>query len=54
MGKTGVKFCFYKKKEYDKLTKEQKDELWEYQEKMDGGDDSIGLIQALMIFELRQ
>ena len=39
MGKTGVEFRFYKKKEYDQLTKEQKNELREYREKRDNGED---------------
>ena len=39
MGKTGVEFRFYKKKEYNQLTKEQKNELREYREKWDNGED---------------
>lgn len=35
-GKTGVEFRFYKKKEYDKLTKEQQDELREHRRSRDG------------------
>ena len=31
-GKTGVKFRFYKKKEYKELTAEQKPELWKWQQ----------------------
>ena len=33
IGKTGVEFRFYKKKEYDQLSKEQKNELREYRDK---------------------
>ena len=38
IGKSGVEFRFYKKAEYDKLNKAQKDELREYRANKGGGD----------------